>query len=115
MHRQRRRGRACSTFSSAIEPDSPVPVVAQPVAKRGTDDDAPRHDGRSQRVRPQRSHGGSRSHKEQVDEDDAALLGGPDPGKERSWFGHFSFREWAQQDLNLRPTDYESAALTAEL
>jgi hypothetical protein len=22
---------------------------------------------------------------------------------------------WAQQDLNLRPTDYESAALTAEL
>ena len=23
--------------------------------------------------------------------------------------------EWPQQDLNLRPTDYESAALTAEL
>ena len=24
-------------------------------------------------------------------------------------------REWARQELNLRPTDYESAALTAEL
>ncbi len=27
----------------------------------------------------------------------------------------FSLNMWAQQDLNLRPTDYESAALTAEL
>jgi hypothetical protein len=29
--------------------------------------------------------------------------------------GHWSFVLWALQDLNLGPTDYESAALTAEL
>ena len=25
---------------------------------------------------------------------------------------HAEYRQWAQQDLNLRPSDYESAALT---
>ena len=29
--------------------------------------------------------------------------------------GKGSFHEWARRDLNPRPTDYESAALTAEL
>jgi hypothetical protein len=29
--------------------------------------------------------------------------------------GRFVIQEWARQDSNLGPTDYESAALTAEL
>src|SRR3977135_2838143 len=44
---------------------------------------------------------------------------GESPGLTNAGAGHERgsprFRKWALQDLNLGPTDYESAALTAEL
>ena len=83
--------------------DSAVPVPAAPGRGRGRD-----ATGRVQR-RPAAAHGGH----------SLARLAAGVPlfsgalGLGSGWVVREMGRWWAQQDLNLQPTDYESAALTS--